>query len=263
MNVFYEEEGTLKVGAVLADNATTLQVEAPHGKRSKIKAAGVLLRFEPPRHSPTSWRRRSALADELDLDFLWQCSSGEEFGFERSRASTSAARPRPPKRPACCSSSTARRCTSTSAAGAATRRRPRTALKAALASVERKSQQALQKDGYVAQLVGGALSRRAFEPILNALLYKPDRNTIEWKALEEASVALKLDAARADRALRRAAVDARLPPQPLSLRALSARGRVPDMPAAGTPIATTCRCPTRWRSASTTPRPPRSTMRSR
>ena len=48
MNVFYEEEGTFKVGAVLADNTTSLQVEAPHGKRAKIKAASVLLRFDAP-----------------------------------------------------------------------------------------------------------------------------------------------------------------------------------------------------------------------
>ena len=46
MNVFYEEEGGFKVGAVLADNGTSLQVEAPHGKRSKIKAANVLFRFD-------------------------------------------------------------------------------------------------------------------------------------------------------------------------------------------------------------------------
>ena len=38
MNVFYEEDGAFKVGAVLADNNTSLQVEAAHGKRSKIKA---------------------------------------------------------------------------------------------------------------------------------------------------------------------------------------------------------------------------------
>ena len=35
MNIFYEEEGSFKVGAILADNDTSLQVEAPHGKRSK------------------------------------------------------------------------------------------------------------------------------------------------------------------------------------------------------------------------------------
>ena len=48
MNVFYEEEGTFKVGAILADNDTSLQVEAAHGKRSKIKASAVLLRFDQP-----------------------------------------------------------------------------------------------------------------------------------------------------------------------------------------------------------------------
>ena len=42
MNVFYEEDGEFKVGAVLADNDTSLQVEAPHGKRSKVKASTVL-----------------------------------------------------------------------------------------------------------------------------------------------------------------------------------------------------------------------------
>ena len=41
MNVFYEETGTFKVGAILADNDTSLQIEAAHGERSKIKAVSV------------------------------------------------------------------------------------------------------------------------------------------------------------------------------------------------------------------------------
>jgi len=48
MNVFYEDRGTFKVGAILSSNMTSLQVEAPHGKRSKIKTASVLLRFDKP-----------------------------------------------------------------------------------------------------------------------------------------------------------------------------------------------------------------------
>ncbi len=31
MNVFYEEDGGFKVGAVMADNGSSLQVEATHG----------------------------------------------------------------------------------------------------------------------------------------------------------------------------------------------------------------------------------------
>src|SRR5688572_19588014 len=80
MNVFYEEEGALKVGAVLADNATSLQVEAPHGKRSKIKSSAVLFRFDESGIADFMSRAQAA-ADDLDLDFLWQCSTGEEFGY--------------------------------------------------------------------------------------------------------------------------------------------------------------------------------------
>ena len=48
MNVLFEEDGAFKAGAVLADNNTSLQVELASGKRSKVKAANVLLRFEAP-----------------------------------------------------------------------------------------------------------------------------------------------------------------------------------------------------------------------
>ena len=49
MNVFYEEDGGFKVGTVLSSTDAALQVEAPHGKRSKIKTNHVLLRFTSPK----------------------------------------------------------------------------------------------------------------------------------------------------------------------------------------------------------------------
>ena len=49
MHVFFEDDGAFKAGTVLADNEASLQVEAVSGKRMKVKAANVLLRFvEPP-----------------------------------------------------------------------------------------------------------------------------------------------------------------------------------------------------------------------
>jgi exoribonuclease-2 len=67
---------------------------------------------------------------------------------------------------------------------------PADALKAALASVERKKQQALKKQEYVGQLTRGELPAE-FGGVLASLLYRPDKSSIEWKALEEASAALK------------------------------------------------------------------------
>jgi exoribonuclease-2 len=81
MNVFYEEDGGFKVGAILADNATSLQVEAPHGKRSKIKTASVLLRFEQPALSAfMDAAQRSA--EQIDIDFMWECCGADEFDAE-------------------------------------------------------------------------------------------------------------------------------------------------------------------------------------
>ncbi|HEX5766803.1 MAG TPA: RNB domain-containing ribonuclease, partial [Burkholderiales bacterium] len=48
MHVLYEENGELKAGTVLERSPASLHVESPHGRRSKIKAASVLLSFERP-----------------------------------------------------------------------------------------------------------------------------------------------------------------------------------------------------------------------
>ena len=80
MNVIYEENGAFKVGAVLAESDTSLQVEAPHGKRSKIKANAVLLRFEQPALGEFMVRAET-LAAEIDTGFLWECCAEEEFAF--------------------------------------------------------------------------------------------------------------------------------------------------------------------------------------
>jgi exoribonuclease-2 len=81
MQVLYEEEGDLKVGAVLAQAPASFQVESPHGRRSKVKAANVLLAFERP-HGAELLLEAQKFAAELDIEFLWQCSGSAEFGFK-------------------------------------------------------------------------------------------------------------------------------------------------------------------------------------
>ena len=193
MNVFYEEEGQFKIGAVLADNDTSLQVEAPHGRRSKVKAGAVLLRFEqPPLANFMADAQR--LADEIDVDFLWQCCGQEEFSHEGLAREYFGHTPGPVE-----------------SAGVLLRLHgapmyfykkgrgrykaaPEDALKAALASVEKKRQQALKKDGYVAKLMERQLPDE-FRDQLARLLYRPDKNSLEWKALDAACQAAKLSPA--------------------------------------------------------------------
>ena len=53
MNVLFEDDGQLKAGTLLADHDASLQVEAVSGKRQKIKASHVLLRFAAPSPAET------------------------------------------------------------------------------------------------------------------------------------------------------------------------------------------------------------------
>ena len=84
MHVFFEDDGAFKAGSVLVDNDTSLQVEAASGKRLKIKAANVLLRFAEP--SPSALLAEAqTLAAALDPNFLWEVSGEGEFALRRSR----------------------------------------------------------------------------------------------------------------------------------------------------------------------------------
>ena len=80
VNVLYEENSAFKVGTVLTDGDSAIQVEAPHGKRSKVKAAAVLLRFDRPASTELQ-QQAEEIAGGIDVEFLWQCCTEHEFGF--------------------------------------------------------------------------------------------------------------------------------------------------------------------------------------
>ena len=184
MNVFYEEEGTFRVGALLADQGTSLQVEAPHGKRSKIKAANVLLRFEGPLASFMDEAQR--LSETLDIDFLWECSPQEEFSFQDLGRDYFGHPPTAVESAALLLRLHGAPMYFYRKGKGHYRPAPADALKAALAGLERKRQQALLQARYMEQLGRSELPEE-FRPRLSELLYHPDRNTIEVKALEQAA----------------------------------------------------------------------------
>ncbi|HTN67261.1 MAG TPA: RNB domain-containing ribonuclease, partial [Burkholderiaceae bacterium] len=80
MNLFFEESGDFKAGAVLSQQGEAYQVEMPSGKRSKVKARDVLLQFAAPEPAQLLTEAK-VVAGELDLEFLWEVAGQEEFGF--------------------------------------------------------------------------------------------------------------------------------------------------------------------------------------
>jgi exoribonuclease-2 len=193
MNAFYEEEGTFKVGVILADHETSLQVEAPHGKRSKVKAANVLFRFDGALTGFMEDAQKSA--ETMDVDFLWECSGPDEFSYETLAREYFGRAPTPPESAALLLRLHGSPMYFYKKGKGRYRAAPADALKAALASVERKRQQALTQQRYLEQLGRGELPEE-LKLRLNELLYKPDRNAIETKALEQAAAAAGLSPVR-------------------------------------------------------------------
>jgi exoribonuclease II len=194
MHVLYEDEGELRVATVLAQAPASFQVESPHGKRSKIKTANVLLSFEQP-PAAALLTEAKAFADELDADFLWQCSAGAEFDFRSLAREYVGREPIPAE-----------------AAGVLLRlhsapmyfyRRgkgrfqpaPEQTLRLALAGLEKKRRLQEAIASWAA-----ALERFECPPELAALkdelLYAPDRNKPQTKALEQACKTTGLSPAR-------------------------------------------------------------------
>ncbi|MDE3011162.1 MAG: RNB domain-containing ribonuclease [Pseudomonadota bacterium] len=195
MNVFHEEDGALKASLVLQEQGGALHVESPHGKRGKIKAAQVLMRFERPAAGELL-SAAEELAQRIDVDFLWECCTPDvELGFEQLAQDYFGHAPSPIEAAA-----------TALALHAAPmyfykrgkgRYRPATAdnLRAAKAGLERKKREEEQRAAWVAELVAGRLPE-AFATRWRDFLFKPDRNLAEVKALEAAAAQSKLSAAR-------------------------------------------------------------------
>ncbi|MFN4341357.1 MAG: ribonuclease catalytic domain-containing protein [Azonexus sp.] len=194
MNVLFEEDGGFKAGSILADNDSSLQVEMPSGKRSKIKAATVLLRFEKP-SAGALLEQATPLAEEIEADFLWECVSDGEFSFLDFARDYYGHDPAPVEAAAVLLALHAAPVYFHRKGKGRFRKAPADILAAALASLEKKRQQALAIEGWINEL-------RAFRlppeigALTDALLYAPDRNRPETKAFETACAETGLTAAQ-------------------------------------------------------------------
>ncbi|MFA4913578.1 MAG: RNB domain-containing ribonuclease, partial [Burkholderiaceae bacterium] len=78
MYVLYDDDGSFRAGNIMSETDASLQVESESGKRSKIKRSNTLFTFAAPEPGELI-TRATALADTLDLPFLWECAPQDEF----------------------------------------------------------------------------------------------------------------------------------------------------------------------------------------
>jgi exoribonuclease-2 len=194
MNVFFEESGDFKVGQVLSTAGEAYQVEMASGKRSKVKAKDVLLQYEKPAPEELMAAARAVAAD-VDLDFLWEVAGQEEFGFAELGTEYFGHAPLPSEAAGLILALHTAPVYFHKKGRGRYKAAPEQTLKAALAGIEKKKQQAIVQQGYVEELKASKLPA-ALAPIVQQLLFKPDKNTIEYKALEAACNELHTTPAR-------------------------------------------------------------------
>ncbi|GJJ01213.1 ribonuclease II [Duganella rhizosphaerae] len=184
MNLFFEESGDFKVGSMMSQAGEAYQVEMASGKRTKVKIKDVLLQYEKP--SPTDLMEQAkAVAADIDLDFLWEVAGEEEFGFAELGAEYFGHAPLPAEAAGLILSLHSAPIYFYKKGRGRYKAAPEQSLRAAQAGIEKKKQQALIQAEYVEELKANKLPA-SMQNIVMQLLFKPDKNSIEYKALEAA-----------------------------------------------------------------------------
>jgi exoribonuclease-2 len=194
MNLFFEESGDFKAGTVLSQQGEAWQVEMPSGKRTKVRARDVLLQFETP--SPEQLLQDArAVADQIDLDFVWEVAGQDEFAFGELGTEYFGQNPAAHESAGLLLKLHGSPIYFYRKGRGRYKAAPESSLKAALAGVEKKKQQALLQASYVDELKAHRLPE-TMRPMVRQLLFRPDKNTVEYKALETACAELQTTAPR-------------------------------------------------------------------
>ena len=185
MFALFEEAGKFQAGRVLSEAESSAQVELDSGKRVKVKTANILLKFEKP--SPSELMREAqALSQTIELELAWEFAPEEEFGFadlardyfsdKATLVQQAAALLRLFEAP-----HYFRR-----AGKGRFKKAPAEILQQALAAIEKKKQVQAQIAGWAAELAAGSCPAPIREQLFK-ILFKPDKNAPEYKAVVEAS----------------------------------------------------------------------------
>ena len=190
MFLLFEEAGKFMAGRVLSEAESSAQVELDSGKRVKVKAAHYLIKFEKP--LPAEFMARAqAMSETIELEMAWEFAPDEEFCFAdlaRDYFSDKASQEEQ-------AGMLVRLFEAPHYFRRAGKGRFRKAaadiIAQALAAIEKKKHIALQVEQWVQALSDG-MCPDAIREQLYKILFKPDKNAPEYKAVVEASRATHL-----------------------------------------------------------------------
>ncbi|TAL22386.1 MAG: RNB domain-containing ribonuclease, partial [Aquabacterium sp.] len=181
----FDDAGKFLAGRVMSEADSSMQVELDSGKRVKVKSANVLIRFDKP--APAELLAQAqALSADIDPSLVWEVAPDEEFGFDDIAREYFSA-----KADAVQQAASLMRLFDTPhyfhrRGKGRFRKAPEDVLKQALVAIERKKQQALQIEQWAAELAAGQCPPPIREQLYK-ILFKPDKNGPEYKAVVEAA----------------------------------------------------------------------------
>jgi exoribonuclease-2 len=185
MYALFEDAGKFLAGRVMTEADSSMQIELDSGKRVKVKAANVLLKFEKPLPAELI-AEGQRLAREIDLDLAWEFAPDTEFGFADLARDYFDAKAGAEKQAAALFRLFEAPHYFRRLGKGQFKKAPEEIVKAALLGIERKKQQAAQIDTWAAELVAGQCPAPVREQLYK-ILFRPDKNAAEYKAVVEAS----------------------------------------------------------------------------
>jgi len=185
MYALFEEGGRFLAGRVMAESEASAQIELESGKRVKVKSAHLLLKFAEPAPAELI-ASAQALAPEIDLDLAWEFAPESEFGFADLARDYFDAKAGARQQAAALFRLFEAPHYFRRLGKGVFRKAPAETVKAALLGLERKKQVAAQIDAWASELVEGHCTAPVREQLYR-ILFKPDRNATEYKAVVEAA----------------------------------------------------------------------------
>jgi len=185
MYALFEDTGKFLAGRVMSEADSSMQIELDSGKRVKVKAANVLLKFDKP--APAELLADGQrLANDIDLDLAWEFAPESDFGFADLARDYFNANAGPAQQAAALFRLFEAPHYFRRLGKGVFKKAPEEIVKAALLGIERKKLIAAQIDTWARELVAGACPAPVREQLYK-ILFKPDKNAAEYKAVVEAS----------------------------------------------------------------------------
>ena len=185
MFALFEEAGKFQAGRILSEAESSAQIELDSGKRVKVKAANVLLKFEKPAPAELVAKGK-AQAEEIELDLAWEFAPEDEFGFaDLAQVYFSDNATLVQQAGALFRLFDAPHYFRRSGKGRF-RKAPAEILQQALVAIEKKKQLQLQIDAWASALAAGECPEPVREQLYK-ILFRPDKNAPEYKAVVDAA----------------------------------------------------------------------------